>query len=120
MNNLLIKKPIISEKSFGLAAKGVYSFIVDKRSDKKQLAVEVKEVFKVDAVSVNIINIPGKVKRNKKGYGKRSDIKKALIKIKDGQKIAIFEIEDEQKTNNNSKKPVKTEKTKKIKKEEIK
>jgi len=97
MSNILIKKPIISEKSFNLAADGVYTFLVDLSSGKKQIAREVEELFKVDVISVNIVNIPGKVKRVKKGYGKRSDIKKALVRIKKGQKISIFEVEENKK-----------------------
>jgi large subunit ribosomal protein L23 len=97
MSNILIKKPIISEKSFNLAANGVYTFLVDLSSEKKQIAREVEELFKVDVISVNIVNIPGKVKRVKKGYGKRSDIKKALVRIKKGQKISIFEVEEDKK-----------------------
>jgi len=97
MSNILIKKPIISEKSFNLAADGVYTFLVDLNSGKKQIAREVEELFKVDVISVNIVNIPGKIKRVKKGYGKRSDIKKALVRIKKGQKISIFEVEENKK-----------------------
>ena len=97
MSNILIKKPIISEKSFNLAANGVYTFLVDLSSEKKQIAREVEELFKVDVISVNIVNIPGKVKRVKKGYGKRSDIKEALVRIKKGQKISIFEVEEDKK-----------------------
>jgi large subunit ribosomal protein L23 len=80
-----------------LAANGVYTFLVDLSSEKKQIAREVEELFKVDVISVNIVNIPGKVKRVKKGYGKRSDIKKALVRIKKGQKISIFEVEEDKK-----------------------
>lgn len=97
MTNLLIKKPIISEKSFNLAANGVYTFRVSLAADKKQVAREVETIFKVDVISVNIVNIPGKVKRAGKKFGRRSDIKKALVKIKSGQKIAIFEVEDDKK-----------------------
>lgn len=97
MSNILIKKPIISEKSFNLAADGIYTFLVDLNSGKQQIAREVEWLFKVDVISVNIVNIPGKIKRVKKGYGKRSDIKKALVRIKKGQKISIFEVEEDKK-----------------------
>ena len=114
MSNLLIKKPVISEKSFNLASNGVYTFLVDLKSEKKQIAREVEELFKVKVVSVNIVNIPGKVKRVKKGSGKRSDIKKALVKIKKGQKISIFEVEDDKKQKPEKEVKVKNSKTKKI------
>lgn len=112
MSNILIKKPIISEKSFNLAANGVYTFLVDLSSEKKQIAREVEELFKVDVISVNIVNIPGKVKRVKKGYGKRSDIKKALVKIKKGQKISIFEVEEDKKQKTQKEMKAKDSKTK--------
>lgn len=112
MSNILIKKPIISEKSFNLAANGVYTFLVDLSSEKKQIAREVEELFKVDVISVNIVNIPGKVKRVKKGYGKRSDIKKALARIKKGQKISIFEVEEDKKQKTQKEMKAKDSKTK--------
>jgi len=119
MSNLLIKKPIISEKSFSLAGNGVYTFLVDLKSEKKQIAREVKELFKVDVVSVNIVNIPGKIKRVKKGFGKRSDIKKALVKIKKGQKISIFEVEDDKKKKLQKEVRIHDTKAKKINKNDV-
>jgi large subunit ribosomal protein L23 len=120
VNNLLIKRPVISEKSFNLAASGVYSFLVDLKSKKKQIAREVEELFKVDVVSVNIINIPGKLKRVKKNFGRRSDIKKALVKIKKGQKISIFEVEDGNKEKSPKEDKVRTSKTNKPKTDKVK
>ncbi|PIU24385.1 50S ribosomal protein L23 [Candidatus Berkelbacteria bacterium CG08_land_8_20_14_0_20_39_8] len=93
MNNLKIKKPIISEKSFALASEGVYVFLVENNANKNTVATQVHKMYKVDVVSVNIINILGKVKKTGRKIGKRSDIKKALVKVKKGQKIAIFEEE---------------------------
>jgi large subunit ribosomal protein L23 len=93
VNNLVIKRPIISEKSFALASTGVYVFLVTSSANKKIVATQVHELYKVDVEEVRIINIPGKVKRAGRKLGKRSDIKKALVKVKKGQKIAIFEEE---------------------------
>ena len=89
----LIKKPIISEKAFSLAGEGVYVFLVARSANKQAIASEIKKRFKVDVVDVRIINIPGKVKRVGRKFGTRSDIKKALVKVKKGQQIAIFETE---------------------------
>lgn len=97
MSNLVILKPIISEKSFALAATGVYVFQVAPNANKAVVATQVHEQYKVDVIEVNIINIPGKVKKVGKKTGKRSDIKKALVKVKAGQKIAIFETEEDEK-----------------------
>lgn len=97
MNNLVILKPVISEKSFNLASQGVYVFKVTPAANKATVATQIHEQYKVDVVEVNIINIPGKVKKSGRKTGKRSDIKKAYVKVKSGQKIAIFETEEEEK-----------------------
>jgi len=102
MNNLVIKKPIISEKSFSLAGAGVYVFLVTNSANKKIVAEQVHQMYKVDVQEVRIINIPGKVKRVGKRFGKRGDIKKALVKLKKGQKILLFE--EEKKDDKNNKK----------------
>lgn len=94
MNNYFIKKPVITEKSFAASANGVYTFVVDKAANKHEVAKDVHKLFKVDVVDVRIINTPGKVKRSGRKYGKRSDIKKALVKVKKGQTISIFETDD--------------------------
>jgi len=97
MNTSILKKALISEKSFGRAAEGKFTFIVDKKASKEAVALEVKELFKVNPLSVNVINIKGKVKRTKKGEGRRSDIKKAIVTLKKGEKIDLFEVEKEEK-----------------------
>lgn len=97
MNNTVLKKPLVSEKSFTAASSGVYIFNVKSRANKSIIATEVEKLFKVKVVKVNIINIPGKVKKSGKKFGRRSDIKKAYVKVAKGQKIAIFE--EEKKSN---------------------
>ncbi|MFA5157797.1 MAG: 50S ribosomal protein L23 [Patescibacteria group bacterium] len=97
MNNLTIIKPVISEKSFALAGSGVYVFLVSSGANKSTVATQIHQQYKVDVIGVNIINIPGKLKKVGRKSGKRSDIKKALVKVKAGQKIAIFETEEEKK-----------------------
>jgi len=111
MNNVVIKKPIISEKSFSLASEGVYVFQVRNSANKHIVAQQIKKIFKVDVVEVRIINTKGKVKRVGKISGQRSDIKKALVKVKKGQKIAIFEAEEKKE------KKDKSDEAKKAKKE---
>jgi len=115
VNNLVIKRPVISEKSFALAGTGVYVFLVTAAANKKIVATQVHEMYKVDVEEVRIINIPGKIKRAGRKLGKRSDIKKALVKVKKGQKIAIFEEEAKEE---DKKAKVKTEKEK-VEKTEI-
>jgi large subunit ribosomal protein L23 len=97
MNSNILKSPIISEKSLGNATKDKFSFIVDRKANKEDVSRVVTDLFDVVVLDVNIANIKGKVKRTKKGEGKRSDYKKAVVTLKKGQKIDLFEIEKEDK-----------------------
>ena len=89
----MIKRPIISEKSMDLTKNGLYTFEVDRNASKQQIAKIVAESFKVDVVSVKSINVKGKRKlqRSRRGYFNSSPIKKALVQVKKGQKISLFE-----------------------------
>jgi large subunit ribosomal protein L23 len=93
MDTNILKRALISEKSFGKAAEGKFSFIVDRSATKEGVLNCVEELFGVNVLSVNILNVVGKVKRSKKGLGRRSDYKKAIVTLKKGQKIDLFEIE---------------------------
>jgi large subunit ribosomal protein L23 len=92
----VIKKPIISEKSYALAQLGKYCYSVNKDANKYQIINAFKQVYKVDVVDINIINYKGKkkVSRTKKGTFKtvKPNIKKAIIKLKKDQKISDFEV----------------------------
>lgn len=96
MKNILIK-PLISEKSFGKTSENKYTFIVDRSARKNEIAASCHDLFNVTVLGVNVSNRQGKVKRTKKGEGKRSDIKKAVITLKKGDKINLFEFEKEEK-----------------------
>lgn len=90
---LILKRPIISEKSLDAAANGNYSFEVEKKAKKKEIARAIKEVFGVDAKKVRTIIVKGKKRRagkNRKEH-RLSDWKKAIVKLAAGQKIDIFE-----------------------------
>lgn len=107
----LILKPIISEKSMMLAAGHVYSFEVPMTANKIEIARAVKASFNVDATAVRIIITKGKVKRFKGKAGKRVDVKKALVSVKAGQSISIFDTEPEFKDDKKAKKTDKPAKT---------
>lgn len=93
--NQVIKQALITEKSFGRVNEGKYAFIVNADASKEEIAAAVGDLFSVNVLSVNTANVIGKVKRTRKGAGKRSDYKKAIITLKPGQKITLFETEDE-------------------------
>ena len=88
-----MKKPIISEKSSVMQESGVYTFEVEMKSTKSQIKANVESAYGVDVLTVRTIISKGPQKRNPKTgswmNGKKS--KKALVKIKQGQTINIFE-----------------------------
>lgn len=95
---IIIRKPIITEKSMKLAQSNVYTFEVDKNATKQQIAKQIAEKFKVKVVSVNTINIKGEVKSQKKvrKLYLSGGFKKALVKVAKGDKIAMFETPKEE------------------------
>jgi large subunit ribosomal protein L23 len=90
----IIKRPIITEKSTGLSAQNFYTFEVDKRAIKPQIKKAVEENFGVHVVEVRTINVKGKTRRvgRKRYKAKLGDWKKAIVRLKKGEKINIFEV----------------------------
>lgn len=88
----LILTPKISEKAITMAERGVYVFEVPTSSNKIEVAKAVETAFKVNVVDVNMIITKGKAKRFKRMLGRQKDMKKAMVKVKAGQKIALFEV----------------------------
>ncbi len=90
---IVLKRPIITEKSMKLAQSGLYAFEVDKKATKPVIAKAVAEKFNVTVLAVNIINIKDKLKQQKKvrKVYKTGGFKKALVQVKKGEKIAMFE-----------------------------
>lgn len=91
--SLILKRPIISEKSLTSASFGEYTFEVSLKASKEKIAKAVKEVFGVDATAVKIIVVKGRTKRALKTRKtiKISPWKKAMVKVKSGQKIDLFD-----------------------------
>lgn len=90
-------KPVITEKSMNLAGSGVYLFDVSLASNKPLVAKAVKEQFKVDVTDVRIAITKGKIKRFRGVAGQRKDKKRAYVTVKKGQKIAVFDVQTEEK-----------------------
>lgn len=86
----IIKAPHISEKGSYLAEKDQYIFQVNERSNKQEIKKAIKGIYGVDVLSVNIIQIPAKKRRLGKTQGFRKAFKKAIVRIKEGQKIEII------------------------------
>jgi len=87
----LITAPVVTEKS-SLAAENnnQYVFKVNNTANKAEIKAAVEKLFDVNVESVKTLNVKGKVKRFGKGFGKRSDIKKAYVRIKSGQEIEFI------------------------------
>ncbi len=107
--------PLLNEKTYELSkSKNVFVFHVPKGSNKQTVARAVKAQFEVDVVSVNTINVKGKAKRTMSITGRRSmnsegrrpDLKKAYVTLKEGQSLPFFESieEDEEKREANQEK----------------
>ncbi len=89
----VIIAPRITEKSMADALAHQYTFSVNPRATKTQIRHAVEEIFKVDVLKVNTVNVRGKsrnfARRGTKTSGKQSDFKKAIVTIKSGQKIEL-------------------------------
>ena len=87
----VLQRPIITEKNTILQAQHKYAFEVDRRANKVQIRESVEKAFNVKVTSVNVLIMPGKMRRFGKGQGMTSKWKKALVTLKEGDKIEIFE-----------------------------
>ncbi|MBE5736657.1 MAG: 50S ribosomal protein L23 [Clostridiales bacterium] len=88
----IIRKPILSEKTYAEIANKKYAFVVDKNANKSEIKKAVEEVFGVKVKSVNTVNVDGKLKRQGKTQGYRNDIKKAYVTLTaDSKAIEFFE-----------------------------
>lgn len=87
----IVFKPVVSEKSMSLTSENKYSFYVDTNANKIEIKKAVEELFKVTVMNVNTTSVTGKVKRMGRYAGKTPDRKKAIVTLKEGDKIEIFE-----------------------------
>jgi len=88
----VLKGPLITEKLDKAREKfRQYSFIVDRRATKHEVARAVEELFKVHVEGVRTHVARGKVKRVGRSMGKRPNFKKAIVTLKEGDKIELFE-----------------------------
>lgn len=87
----IIKRPIVSERSYNLLADRKYTFEVDKRANKTEIGEAIKSIFNVGVEEVNTLNVKPKPKRQGRATGKTRQWKKAIITLKEGDKIEIFE-----------------------------
>ncbi len=103
MSDTLLLKPRISEKAYGQStAKNTYVFVVPNNANRTEVAQAVETQFKVTVIDVNILNVKGKAKRTvrkggRQSIGRDNDFKKAYVTLKEGDQLAIFAGEDDDK-----------------------
>lgn len=87
----IIIEPVVSEKSYALMADGKYTFRVDDRAHKTEIAKAVEEVFEVRVVEVRTLQVRSKPKRRGNFNGRTRAWKKAVVELAPGDRIELFE-----------------------------
>jgi large subunit ribosomal protein L23 len=89
----IIIAPVITEKSMAGTAFQQYSFEVHSRASKTEIKFALHDIFKVDVIKINTVNVMGKKKnfarRGSRSTGKQADWKKAIVTLAPGQKIEL-------------------------------
>jgi large subunit ribosomal protein L23 len=84
--------PVVSEKSYGMIAeRGKYTFRVHPDAHKTQIRQAVEQLFDVHVLSVNVSQVPSKPKRRGQTRGRRPGWKKAVVELREGESIEIFQ-----------------------------
>jgi len=86
----VIRKPIITEKATNALELNQYTFEVDHRAAKPQIKAAIEDLFNVKVVGINTMNPPRRTRRVGKFSGKRSQVKKAIVRLAAGDKIQLF------------------------------
>ena len=89
--NEVLLAPVVSEKSYSLIADRKYSFRVHPKAHKTQVRQAVEELFQVKVERVNISHVQPKPKRRGTIRGKKPGWKKAIVQVREGDTIEIFE-----------------------------
>jgi large subunit ribosomal protein L23 len=87
----VIIRPVISEKSYALIADGKYTFRVNDRAHKTQIAQAVEEIFGVEVAGVRTSKVRAKPKRRGVHQGSTRAWKKAVVQLAPGERIELFE-----------------------------
>lgn len=91
----ILKRPIVTEKMTTLQEKGTYAFEVVPTANKIEIARAVEKKFNVTVLNVRTVNVKGKTKtqmtRKGRFSGRTSAWKKAIVRLKDGDKIEFFQ-----------------------------
>jgi len=86
----ILKAPHITEKTTNLAEKNQYVFKVWGKANKNEIKKAIENLYKVKVMDVKIINVPAKRRRLGRISGWRKGYKKAIVRLKEGQKIEVL------------------------------
>ena len=89
--NEVLLAPVVSEKSYSLITDRKYTFRVHKDAHKTQVRQAVEELFDVKVQKVNIVKVQSKPKRRGLIRGTRPGWKKAVVQLREGEEIQIFQ-----------------------------
>ena len=89
--NQVLIAPVVSEKSYSLITDRKYTFRVHEDAHKTQVRQAVEELFGVEVQAVNIVKVQPKPKRRGLIRGRKPGWKKAIVQLKEGHEIEIFE-----------------------------
>jgi len=89
--NQVLLAPVVSEKSYELIEQRKYSFRVHPDAHKTQVRQAVEELFDVRVQAVNIVKVQPKPKRRGLVRGRKPGWKKAIVQLREGESIEIFE-----------------------------
>lgn len=89
----VIKEPVITEKSTAQTAQNKYTFKVEKKTSKEDIKRAVEKLFGVKVLDVTTVNVRGKEVHvgRRRTASRKSDWKKAVVTLKEGDKIELFE-----------------------------
>ena len=85
--------PHVSEKASMVGEKGQVVFKVASDATKPEIKKAVEQLFNVTVKGVQVLNRKGKLKRTARGFGKRNDLRKAYVKLAEGQDIDFMDVE---------------------------
>jgi large subunit ribosomal protein L23 len=87
----VIISPVVSEKSYALIGEGKYTFRVNDRAHKTQIAHAIEEIFEVKVAAVRTAKVRPKPKRRGLSQGRTRGWKKAVVQLAAGERIELFE-----------------------------
>jgi large subunit ribosomal protein L23 len=87
----IIIRPVVSEKSYVLATADKYTFRVHPDAHKTQIRQAIEQLFDVNVVEVRTVSVKSKPKRRGLTTGRTRSWKKAIVQVKPGQSIPIFQ-----------------------------